>query len=359
MKNQNYNNSFLQGNDQIEQAIRRYYSNPSDETLAGVLETIRTRMHADGHFLFPVFTGTEAAEDLKGTEIAADTEAADSVADTEAADSAEDVKAAEAAESNSDEDFDTNYEFRTVTDRDGKTWQVAFTCDEEYRKGPESQILSYFMDAAMKFCLQYPDIEGFVINPWGESFQLRKEFIQMIFNADGDVEYSVPDEPVTAELLADGSYLKRVIGIYNRNNTQLNLFKLLRILRDSDIWIPCNVVMSERDEEEWSNTLMNKIENEGMDSLTGHLLTSQDPIRMIPDILQSGDKYFFPVFTSEEEMGEYGENFSKVGRSFPEAMNLARNNQMKVAGIVINAFTEPLVIGTELFDIIEGMDSAF
>ena len=141
------------------------------------------------------------------------------------------------------------------------------------------------MDEAMKFCLQYPDIEGFVINPWGESFLLRKEFIQMIFNADGDVEYSVPDEPVTAELLEDGSYLKRVIGIYNRNQTQLNLFKLLKILRDSDIWIPCNVVMSERDEEEWTSMLNEKIETEGLDSLAGHLLTSHDPIRMIPDIL--------------------------------------------------------------------------
>ena len=180
----------------------------------------------------------------------------------------------------------------------------------------------------------------------------------MIFNADGDVEYTVPDEPLTAELLEDGSYLKRVIGICNRSRTQLNLLKLLRILRDSDIWIPCNAVMSERDEAAWSKTVLDAADKEGLDSLTGHILTSQDPIRMIPDVLQSGDQYYFPVFTSEEEMGEYGEHFSKVGRSFMEAMVLAKNNQNHVSGIVINAFTEPFVVGTELFEIIEKMESS-
>ena len=57
-------------------------------------------------------------------------------------------------------------------------------------------------------------------------------------------------------------------------------------------------------------------------------------------------------------MGEYGENFSKVQRHFLEAVNLARNNEKKVTGIVINAFTEPLVITMDLLDIIADMDSA-
>ena len=41
-----------------------------------------------------------------------------------------------------------------------------------------------------------------------------------------------------------------------------------------------------------------------------------------------------------------------------EAVNLARNNEKKVTGIVINAFTEPLVITMDLLDIIADMDSA-
>ena len=79
---------------------------------------------------------------------------------------------------------------------------------------------------------------------------------------------------------------------------------------------------------------------------------------MVPDILQNGEDYFFPVFSSEEEMGEYGEQFSKVQRHFLEAANLARNNEKHVKGIVINAFTEPFEIPVELFDIIAGMKSS-
>ena len=37
---------------------------------------------------------------------------------------------------------------------------------------------------------------------------------------------------------------------------------------------------------------------------------------------------------------------------------LARNNEKKVTGIVINAFTEPFVMPMELLDIIAEMDSA-
>ena len=178
------------------------------------------------------------------------------------------------------------------------------------------------------------------------------------FDAQIGVEYTVPDDEITAELLEDGSYLKRAVGICRRNRTQLNLIKLARILRDSWVWVPCNAIFSDADNEAVNKVVMAAIENNDLDSLVGHTFTSQDEVRMVPDILQNGDDYFFPVFTSEEAMGEYGEQFSKVQRHFLEAANLARNNEKKVNGIVINAFTEPFEIPVELFDIIAGMKSS-
>ena len=73
-------------------------------------------------------------------------------------------------------------------------------------------------------------------------------------------------------------------------------------------------------------------------------------VEKIPDI---------PVFTAEEEMGEYGEHFSKIERHFLEAANLARNNEKKVKGIVINAFSEPFVVPIEMFDLIADIPSCF
>ena len=78
---------------------------------------------------------------------------------------------------------------------------------------------------------------------------------------------------------------------------------------------------------------------------------------MIPDILQNGEQFFFPIFTTTEAMGEYGDNFSKVQRHMLEVIPLARNNEKDLSGIVLNAFTEPFVLDKEIWDIVENMKS--
>ena len=209
----------------------------------------------------------------------------------------------------------------------------------------------------LKACLD-TEAAGYIINPWGQSFMLTKELMEMIFKADGGVEYMVPDVQITAQLLEDGSFLKRATEICNRNRTQLNMVKLLKILRDSWVWIPCNAIMSDTDYAAMEKLIKEAEESGGLDSLVGMTLSNQDNIRMVPDILQNGDEFFFPVFTTDEEMGEYGERFSKIQKHFLEAANLARNNEKDVTGIVINAFSEPFVIPKELFDVIWKMPSA-
>lgn len=188
---------------------------------------------------------------------------------------------------------------------------------------------------------------------------LTAELIDMILKADGGVEYHVPDDAITPELLEDGSFLKRAIEICNRNSTQLNMVKLMKILRDSWIWIPCNAIMSDADYAALENVVKDAEQNGGLDSLVGKTLSNQDNIRMIPNILQNGEDFFFPVFTTAEEMGDYGQGFSKIEKHFLEAANLARNNEKKVKGIVINAFSESFVVPVDLFDMIAEMPSSF
>ena len=84
----------------------------------------------------------------------------------------------------------------------------------------------------------------------------------------------------------------------------------------------------------------------------------QDEIRLVPDILQRDDKCYFPVFTSDEEMGEYGNSLSHVRTHFVNTIQMAKENKKDVSGIVINAFSDQFEIGREIFDLIAGMDSA-
>lgn len=299
---------FLDGNELIEEAIKTYYMEQSRENLARVIEAIRQRMHADGHFIFPVIQNENG----------------------------------ESA-------------FRLLNSGDGKEWYPAFTTQGEFEKGAKSAVISHFIDSMLKN-IQESDAAGIVINPWGQSFALTKELIEVIFRADGGLEYSVPDDPITPELLEDGSFLKKAIEICNRNRTKLNLIKLARILRNSFVWIPCNAIMSDADYE-----ALAKMVDETKDdpeSLKGKTITSKEAVRLVPDILQNDDDYFFPVFSTAEEMGEYGDHFSKVQKHFLEAANLARNNEKKVKGIVINAFSEPFVVPMEMFDVIAEIEAS-
>lgn len=307
-----FRNSFLDGNELIEEAIANFYKENNQETFINILETIRQRMHADGHFIFPVLT---------------------------------------------DENDPERFAFCTIKSNDGKMWQAAFTSQEEFEKGEKSAVISYFIDSALKSCLDTENA-GIAINPWGQAFLLEKDMIEDIFRADGDTEYSVPDDQITAELLEDGSFLKKATEICNRNSTQLNMIKLLRILRDSYVWVPCNAILSDADYAMIEKMAKDAESGEGLDSLKGQQFTTMDNVRLVPDILQNGDAFFFPVFTSAEEMGEYGDHFSKVEKHFLETIVLARNNEKDVTGIVINAFSEPFVVNKELFELIEGMESS-
>lgn len=306
-----FQDPFLEGNELIETAIEHFYAEGSRETLVAVLDAIRTRMHADGHLIFPV----------------------------------------------AEEDDGKKYSLCALKSQDGKLWQAAFTSQAEYEKGEHSQVLSHFIDSTLRSCLD-SDLAGVVINPWGRSFQLTKELIGMIFKADGGLEYSVPDVPITAELLEDGSFLKKAVEICNRNRTPLNVFKLLNILRDSWVWIPCETVLGDGDYETVLKDIKEAEAGDGLDSMIGKEFRTQEDIRFVPDILKGGDDYYFPAFTSEEEMGEYGQNFSRIQQHFLEAINLAKNNKKKVVGIVINAFSEPFVINKELFGTLEEMESS-
>ena len=78
---------------------------------------------------------------------------------------------------------------------------------------------------------------------------------------------------------------------------------------------------------------------------------------LIPDILENSGKLYFPVFTTPAEMGEYGQDLSKVQKHFLEAILLASDNEPKVEGIVVNAFTDNFILPADLFDVVQNAKS--
>ncbi len=164
-----------------------------------------------------------------------------------------------------------------------------------------------------------------------------------------------PSQKITAEDLEGGTMLKEAVARFNAERNEPNFLDVLEILRDSFVWIPCTAIMSDAD-----NEMIKKMVEEAeanLQSLKGTEFTANDQVRLVPDILQNGDNFYFPIFSSAEEMGDYGKDFSKIEKHILEAIPLARNNDKHVAGIVLNAFSDPFILDAKLFDLVEGMKS--
>ena len=168
-----------------------------------------------------------------------------------------------------------------------------------------------------------------------------------------------PDKKITEADLEDGSLLEAAVTAFNSERAEEHLINILEILRDSYVWIPCSVVMSEKDQNRLDDIAQKLKDDPDADptELIGTEFKTEGVTRMIPDILQNGELYFFPVFTTIEAMGEYGQHFSEVQRHMLEAVSLAEHNEKKLAGIVLNTFTEPFVVDAGIFDILKNMKS--
>ncbi len=168
-----------------------------------------------------------------------------------------------------------------------------------------------------------------------------------------------PSKKITAKDLEDGSMLEAAVTAFNKERTEEHLLDILEILRDSYVWVPCTAVLSEEDRKRWEE-IAEKLDNDpdaDPGELIGKEFRTQGETRLIPDILQNGDNYFFPVFSTAEAMGEYGNHFSKVQKHMLEVIPLARNNEKELAGIVLNAFSEPFVLDKQIWDTVEKMKS--
>lgn len=179
---------------------------------------------------------------------------------------------------------------------------------------------------------------------------------------DGNV-VCVSNMNQTAQLsqqdLEDGSMLEDAVHRFHEEQSEQHLFEVYEILRDSYVWAPCNAIMSEADHARFME-MINGIEGDDdalRQALIGKEFVAHDETRLIPDVLTSGDNFYFPIFSSEEAMGEYGEGFSHVQRHILDVLPLARNNEHEPVAIVLNAFSESIEIPREFWGVLENMKS--
>ena len=131
-----FTDPFLAGNEQIEELIHRFHQEQTPELFTAICLTIREQMTNDKHFVFP-------------------------------------------ADITEDEDGNTLFSFKTLDLEIGPA-MVAFTSLEEKEKAPHSGAVSQFIDSVLEPLMQMDEIQGIILNPWGESLFLGKEDIGVI-----------------------------------------------------------------------------------------------------------------------------------------------------------------------------------
>ena len=115
--------------------------------------------------------------------------------------------------------------------------------------------------------------------------------------------------------LRNGELLRALVANCFKENTQENVHGVLRCLRDSYVWVPCNPK---------------------------------------PDILTNESGKFFPVFSNGDQVPEdYAANFMIMEHHFLEALAMAAEEY--VVGIVLDPFTMPFVVEKAIFDFVRDL----
>lgn len=152
-------------------------------------------------------------------------------------------------------------------------------------------------------------------------------------------------EYIEAKTLESGKVLLYLKYNFIENRSQETLFPLLSCLRDSQVIVPMNVIVSEADEDMFMNVKV------------GDVVSTNDEIRLKPDILQNGDNFFFPMFSNAEQIPEdYGSHFSTINLSVLQCIEMSKSYE-HVCGLVLDAFTDPVVLEYDLADLIPQFES--
>ena len=139
--------------------------------------------------------------------------------------------------------------------------------------------------------------------------------------------------------LEDGKLLRKLIALYQEDQSNINYTSVLICLRDSNTWVCGNAELA------GDNPADGNIE-----SLGGYTFT--------PEILQSEDGYlFFPIFSSLDEISQdYRDMYSVIEKPFVEVLDSAKQNDA-IFAVVVDPFTKPFVITSEMFDFVLSLDS--
>lgn len=145
---------FLEENAIVTAAIDKFSNDLTNENLSEVIKAICMRIKAGGKFIIPVIAPGAFKKMIDPETV--------SVGD----------------EFTTDEEM--SFTFQHLEDKEGNIWGVAFTSRNEFQKGQSSDTLVMDIEQVLEGFSGDTTEAGIIINPWSESFLLRKDLITAI-----------------------------------------------------------------------------------------------------------------------------------------------------------------------------------
>ena len=138
-------------------------------------------------------------------------------------------------------------------------------------------------------------------------------------------------EKIKKEDLENGTALKMVLDIFNKDRTKDNLGTVITILRSSSVYLACHAV--EQDKAAEPDT----------DNEDGEFLE--------PQVLENSGHLFLSVYTSEKEYDKNTKDNYPVSiqSKFIHAVDMAKSID-HLTGIVVNPFSDNFIVDKDLFE---------
>ena len=153
------------------------------------------------------------------------------------------------------------------------------------------------------------------------------------------------EQTITRKEMEDGSILRRLKHIFLTEQNRQTLMPVLACLRDSELIVPVQITVSMEDAE--------RIRSAESGEPTG----TNDEAAFTPDLLQNDEGTFLPVFSAPQQIAPvYAQNFSLMRLTAVQCIHMLLAME-EATGLVLDAFTEPMLIPKESAELILKMKS--
>ena len=146
-----------QANQMIEAAIDQYYIQQDKNGMLLFMEVMVTRMQQAGEVIVPYITENPFMSEEQISKV----KAGDTIS----------------------LDHDVRLKIETVKDADEKEWIGVFTSSEEMHKGSAGNVqMNQSIESILRPALNWEQVNGIVINPFGKYIQMTKKMIELLIN---------------------------------------------------------------------------------------------------------------------------------------------------------------------------------